>query len=151
MKYCILQQQLTQTTRRCSSVKNLQLCKVRSDSQFWGLDVPGSSLNCVAVITGKLGDYLQKGGAVVFYWLAIAVEPCLVLGTQHSHSGFEVWQAVPDVVHEQSAESFGQITWAGPRGEWGVVALQKCLLIPQWVLEALLGIDVMLTPRRNTN
>lgn len=46
---------------------------------------------------------------MVFYWLAIAIEPGLVLGTQHGHSGFEVWQAVPDVVHEQPAESFGEI------------------------------------------
>lgn len=68
--------------------------------------MPASSLNCVAIITGKLGDNLQKGGAVVFHWLAIAVEPCLVLGNQHCHSGFEVRQAVPDVVHEQSAEGF---------------------------------------------
>jgi len=71
--------------------------------------VPGCSLDGVAVITGELGDNLQQGGTVVLYRLPIAIEPCLVLGTQHSHSGFEIWQAVPDVVHEKSAESFGQI------------------------------------------
>lgn len=81
----------------------------RADSQLCGLNVPGSSFYGVAVITSELGDDLQQGGALVLNWLAIAVEPCLVLGTQHGHSGFEVWQAVPDVVHKQSAESFGQI------------------------------------------
>lgn len=79
--------------------------------------MPGCSLYGVAIITGKLGDNLQQGGAVILYWLTVAVEPCLVLSTQHSHSGFEVWQAVPDVVHEQSAESFGQIARASTRHE----------------------------------
>lgn len=46
---------------------------------------------------------------MVFHWMAIVIELCLVLGTQHSLSCFYVRQAVLDVVHEQSAESLGQI------------------------------------------
>lgn len=120
----------------------------RSDSQLGGLDVSGCSLDGVAVIAGKLGDDLQQGGAVVLYWLPIAVEPWLVLGTQNRHSRFEVWQAVSDVVHEQPAERFGQVAGAGAGGERGVVALQEGLLILHGVLQALLGINVMLAPGR---
>lgn len=57
--------------------------------------------------------WLQSAvGSMVFHWLAIVIELCLVLGTQHSHSCFYVRQAVLDVVHEQSAESIGQIMQA---------------------------------------
>lgn len=92
--------------------------------------MPGCALYRVAVITGKLCDNLQQGGAVVLDRLAIAVEPSLVLGTQHSHTGLEVWQAVPDVVHEQPAESFGQIAGATAGSQRGIVALQEGVLVP---------------------
>lgn len=81
----------------------------RRHSQLGRLDVPGCSLDGVAIITGKLSDNLQQSGAVILHRLTVAVELRLVLGAQHRHPGFEVWQAVPDVVHEQPAQSFGQI------------------------------------------
>jgi len=122
----------------------------QSDSQLGGLDVSGRPLDGVAVVAGELGDNLQQGGTVVFYRLAVVIEPCLVLGAQRGHTGLELWQAIPDVMHEQPAESFGQIARAGPRGERGVVALQESLLVPRRVRKALLGIDVMLAPSRIT-
>lgn len=105
----------------------------------------------MAVIAGEFGDDLKQSGALVFYWLAVAVEPGLVLGAEHGHSGFQVWQAVSDVVHEQPAEGLGQVARAGPGGDGGVVALQEGLLVPQTVLQALLGVDVMLAPIGSTN
>lgn len=113
--------------------------------------MPRCSLNGVAVIAGKFGDDLQESGTVVLHWLPVAVEPCLVLGTQHGHSGLEVRQAVPDVVHEESAEGFGQVLRASAGGQRGVVALQEGVLVPHRILQALLGIDVMLAPVRNAN
>lgn len=88
---------------------------------------------------------------MVFYRLAVAIESRLVLCTQHGHTRLELRQAIPDVMHEQPAESFSQIARAGARGERGVVALKVRLLVPHRVLEALLGIDVMLAPMRVTN
>lgn len=115
------------------------------------MDVSGCSLDGVAVIAGEFGDYLQQGGTVVLYWLAVAVEPCLVLGNQHCHPCFEVWQTVPDVVHEKPAESFGKVARASPGGERGVVALQESVLVLHRVLEALLGVNVMLAPKMIPN
>lgn len=59
----------------------------------------GCAFNGVAVITGEFGDNLQKGGTLVLHRLAIAVEPRLILCTQHGHTGFEVRKTFPNVVH----------------------------------------------------
>lgn len=83
---------------------------------------------------------------MVLHWLAVAVEPRLVLGTQHRHPGLEFWQAVPDVVHEKPAESLGEVARTSPRGQRGVVALQEGVLVLGGVLQALLGVDVVLAP-----
>lgn len=83
---------------------------------------------------------------MVLHRLPVAVEPGLVLGAQHRHPGLEVRQAVADVMHEQPAQSFSQVAGAGPGGQRGVVALQESVLILHGVLQALLGIDVMLAP-----
>lgn len=93
--------------------------------------MPGCALYRVAVITGEFSDDLQQGGAVVLYRLSVAAEPSLVLGAQHGDAGLQLRQAVPDVVHEQPAESFGQIAGAAAGGQRGVVALQEGLLIPR--------------------
>lgn len=131
---------LTEPARRC-----------RVNSQFGGLDVSGRPLDGVAVVAGKLGDDLQQGGAVVLHWLAVAAEPRLVLGTQHRHPRLELWQTVPDVVHEKPAEGFGEVARTGPRGQRGVVALQEGVLVLGGVLQALLGVDVVLAPEMITN
>lgn len=117
-----------------------------ANSQFGGLDVSGRALDGVAVVAGELGDDLQQGGAVVLHRLAVAVEPRLVLGAQHRHPGLELGQTVPDVVHEEPAESLGQVARPGPRGQRGVVALQEGVLVLGGVLQALLGVDVVLAP-----
>lgn len=122
--------------------------QVRWYSQLRCLDVPGCSLYGVAIICGKLGDNLQQSGAVVLHRLTIAVESCLVLGNEYCHSCFELWQAVPDVVHEQFTKSFCEVTGARSGYEWGVVALQENVLVFNRVLQALLSINVMLAPKR---
>lgn len=121
-------------------------CRRRVNSQFGGLDVSGRPLDGVAVVAGELGDDLQQGGAVVLHRLAVAVEPRLVLGAQHRHPCLEVWQTIPDVVHEKPAEGLGEVARAGPRGQRGVVALQEGVLVLGGVLQALLGVDVVLAP-----
>lgn len=88
---------------------------------------------------------------MVLHWLAVAVEPRLVLGTQHRHPRLEFWQTVPDVVHEKPAEGFGEVARAGPRGQRRVVALQEGVLVLGGVLQALLGVDVVLAPEMIPN
>lgn len=86
---------------------------------------------------------------MVLHRLAVAVEPRLVLGAQHRHPRLEVWQTVPDVVHEKPAEGLGEVARASPRGQRGVVALQEGVLVLGGVLQALLGVDVVLAPEMN--
>lgn len=78
-------------------------------SQFRGLDVPGSAFDGVAVVGGELGDDLQQGGAVVFHRLPVAVESGLVLSGEYRDSCLELREAVPDVMHEQSAQGASQV------------------------------------------
>lgn len=85
---------------------------------------------------------------MVLYRLAVAAEPGLVLGTQHRHTPLQFRQAVPDVVHEQAAQGTSQVAGAAAGGQRRVVALEEGLLVPCRVLYALLGVDVMLAPRR---
>lgn len=76
----------------------------------------GSAFDGVAVVGGKLSDDLQQGGAVVFHWLAVAVESGLVLGGEHRDSSLELRETVSDVMHEQSAQGASQVARAAAGG-----------------------------------
>lgn len=75
--------------------------KKKKYTQFGGLDVFGCSLDSVAVLGGKLGDELQQGGALVLHRLSVAAEQRLVLSGEDVDACLQLWQAIPNVVHQQ--------------------------------------------------
>lgn len=49
---------------------------------------------------------------MVFHRLPVAVESGLVLGGQHRDACLQLWETVPDVMHEQSAQGASQVARA---------------------------------------
>lgn len=79
---------------------NESVC-LKNYTQFSGLDVFGSSLDSIAVFSRELGDELQQGGTLILHRLAVAAEKRLVLSGKNVDTGLQLWQTIPNMVHQQ--------------------------------------------------
>ena len=87
-----------------------------SATQLGGLNVSGRSIHCGDVGAGELGNYLQKCRVLVHHVLSVGVEESLELWGHNIDSGFQFWQTISDVVHQEPVESLGEVGGAIPGG-----------------------------------
>ena len=96
-----------------------------SSTQLGGLDVSSSPVHCGYVGAGKLGDDLQQSRVLVDHVLAVRVEKRLELRRHNVDSGFQLWQTVSNVVHQESVEGLGKV-WSSVSGcQGGILSLEE--------------------------